>query len=120
MTTSVKSSFAHIVQEPDRGTQAGGGGPTSSPWWSAWTPAPVEQLAARALAGGLLVGVEHVIAGDDIALCPALLGDDGIERVLDIASTFLCESWRPCVLHGPLFAVLRDNPLSEADRVVQS
>ena len=65
----------------------------SSPWWSAWTPAPLEQLAARALADGLLVGVERVIAGDDIALCPALLGADGIERVLVVGLSAAGRAW---------------------------
>src|SRR5262249_32453238 len=93
MATSVKSSFAHIVQETDCGAQPAGGGAMSSPWWSAWPPAPLEQLAARALADGLLVGVERVIAGDDLALCPALLGHDGIARVLVVGLSTAGRAW---------------------------
>jgi len=66
----------------------------SSQWWSAWTPESCKRLAARALADGLLVGVERVVAGDDLALCPALLGDDGIERVLVVG---LSTAGRACV-----------------------
>ena len=65
----------------------------SSPWWRAWTPTPREQLASRALAEGLVVGVERVIAGDDLALCPAPLGDDGIARVVVVGLSTDGRAW---------------------------